>query len=131
MGKKEIVKDEEAKENIFDLMNSVTGNKPNNVTSDDTLKNLELAKIIVKEMLDGKNIKSLSNINKNQVNDIVNALLLNTYYQIPEINEYVFNFLTLKRSQEGLLLKTFEKIVMNRDAIGNEHSGFFDRILKR
>lgn len=96
------------------------------------LKALEIAKIIVQETLKEKNIKSLSFLNAEQVDDIVKAKLLNTYYQIPEINDYINNFLELKRSQDGQLIRLFVKMVMfNNESDEINKKSLFQRILKR
>ena len=96
------------------------------------LKALEIAKIIVQETLKEKNIKSLSFLNAEQVDDIVKAKLLNTYYQIPEINNYINDFLELKRSQEGQLIRLFVKMVMyNNESDEINKKSLFQRILKR
>jgi hypothetical protein len=96
------------------------------------LKALEIAKIIVQETLKEKNIKSLSFLNAEQVDDIVKAKLLNTYYQIPEINNYINDFLKLKRSQDGQLIRLFVKMVMyNNESDEINKKSLFQRILKR
>ena len=96
------------------------------------LKALEIAKIIVQETLKEKNIKSLSFLNPEQVDDIVKANLLNTYYQIPEINKYINDFLELKRSQDGQLIRLFVKMVMfNNESDEMNKKNLFQRILKR
>ena len=96
------------------------------------LKALEIAKIIVHETLEKKNIKSLSFLNTDQIDDIVKARLLNNYFNIPEIDNYINDFLQLKRSQEGQLLKLFVKMIMfNNQENDISKKGFFQRILKR
>jgi hypothetical protein len=96
------------------------------------LKALEIAKIIVQETLKEKNIKSLSFLNAEQVDDIVKAKLLNTYYQIPEIDNYINDFLELKRSQDGQLIRLFVKMVMyNNESDEINKKSLFQRILKR
>lgn len=124
-------KGDKSEKNISDLVKSVSS--PQNIHSnDDTLKNLELAKIIVKEILNPNHLDSLSSISNIQVTDFTNAKLLNTYYRIPEIDEYIDNFLSYKRSENALLLRTFERMIMNnQDETLMGKKGFFDRILKR
>jgi hypothetical protein len=96
------------------------------------LKALEIAKIIVQETLKEKNIKSLSFLNGEQVDDIVKANLLNTYYQIPEIDKYIKDFLELKRSQDGQLIRLFTKMAMfNNESDEMNKKNLFQRILKR
>jgi hypothetical protein len=96
------------------------------------LKALEIAKIIVQETLKEKNIKSLSFLNAEQVDDIVKAKLLNTYYQIPEIDNYINDFLELKRSQDGQLIRLFVKMVMyNNESDEINKKSLFQKILKR
>jgi hypothetical protein len=96
------------------------------------LKALEIAKIIVQETLKEKNIKSLSFLNGEQVDDIVKANLLNTYYQIPEIDKYIKDFLELKRSQDGELIRLFTKMAMyNNESDEMNKKNLFQRILKR
>ena len=125
---------------IKDIIKSVNQDeKPDNVdnTNDSNLniehlKALEIAKIIVQETLKEKNIKSLSFLNPEQVDDIVKANLLNTYYQIPEINKYINDFLELKRSQDGQLIRLFVKMVMfNNESDEMNKKNLFQRILKR
>ena len=126
------------KPDIVDIIKSVndgdTENKGINNNNDNIeyLKALEIAKIIVQETLKKDNLKSLSFLNVEQVDDIVKAKLLNTYYNIPEINEYIDNFLELKRSQDGQLIRLFIKMVMfNNDTDDVKNKNFFQRILKR
>ena len=126
---------------IKDIIKSVNNieddNKKNDLNNDsnlnlESLKALEIAKIIVQETLNHKNLNSLSLINMEQVDDIVKAKLLNNYYQIPEIDEYINNFLQLKRSQEGQLIKLFVKMTMfNNQNDENNNKNIFQRILKR
>ena len=125
------------KPDIVDIIKSVndgdTENKgTNNNDNIEYLKALEIAKIIVQETLKKDNLKSLSFLNVEQVDDIVKAKLLNTYYNIPEINNYIDNFLELKRSQDGQLIRLFIKMVMfNNDTDDVKNKNFFQRILKR
>lgn len=126
------------KPDIVDIIKSVndgdTENKGINNNNDNIeyLKALEIAKIIVQETLKKDNLKSLSFLNVEQVDDIVKAKLLNTYYNIPEINNYIDNFLELKRSQDGQLIRLFIKMVMfNNDTDDVKNKNFFQRILKR
>ena len=124
------------KPDIVDIIKSVNdGNTENKGTNNDNieyLKALEIAKIIVQETLKKDNLKSLSFLNVEQVDDIVKAKLLNTYYNIPEINNYIDNFLELKRSQDGQLIRLFIKMVMfNNDTDDVKNKNFFQRILKR
>ena len=125
---------------IKEIIKSVNQDeKPDNIdnTNDSNLniehlKALEIAKIIVQETLKEKNIKSLSFLNPEQVDDIVKANLLNTYYQIPEINKYINDFLELKRSQDGQLIRLFVKMVMfNNESDEMNKKNLFQRILKR
>ena len=103
-----------------------------NIENIEHLKALEIAKIIVKETLNPLNIQSLSFLELEQIDDIVKARLLNSYYNIPEINDYIDNYLQLKRSHDGQLLKLFIKMVMfNNEIDDNNKKGFFSRILKR
>ena len=98
----------------------------------ESLKALEIAKIIVQETLKSENIKSLSFLNPEQVDDIVKARLLNNYYRIPEIDNYINDFLELKRSQDGQLIKLFVKMVMfNNQSEEDNKKNLFQRILKR
>ena len=125
------------KPDITDIIKSVNDdNTENKGTSNNDnieyLKALEIAKIIVQETLKKDNLKSLSFLNVEQVDDIVKAKLLNTYYNIPEIDEYINNFLELKRSQDGQLIRLFIKMVMfNNDTDDIKNKSFFQRILKR
>ena len=124
---------------IKDLIKSVNkedDNSNNNSNTDnvnlENLKALEVAKIIINETLKEKNIKSLSFLNVEQIDDIVKARLLNNYFNIPEIDNYITDFLELKRSQDGQLMKLFVKMTIfnNQDDEINKKS-FFQRILKR
>ena len=128
------------KPDIKDIIKSINQDeKPDNVdnTNDSNLniehlKALEIAKIIVQETLKEKNIKSLSFLNPEQVDDIVKANLLNTYFQIPEIDNYIKDFLELKRSQDGQLIKLFTKMAMfNNESDEINKKSLFQRILKR
>jgi len=123
---------------IKDLIKSVNKEDDNNNNSNtdnvnlENLKALEVAKIIISETLKEKNIKSLSFLNPEQIDDIVKARLLNNYFNIPEIDNYITDFLELKRSQDGQLMKLFVKMTIfnNQDDEINKKS-FFQRILKR
>jgi len=122
---------------IKDLIKSVNKEDDNNNSNTDNvnlenLKALEVAKIIINETLKEKNIKSLSFLNVEQIDDIVKARLLNNYFNIPEIDNYIMDFLELKRSQEGQLIKLFVKMTIfnNQDDEINKKS-FFQKILKR
>ena len=106
-------------------------NKSNNAIDIDSLKALEIGKIIVQESLNLDNIKSLTFINPEQIDDIVKARLLNAYYNIPEIDGYISDYLQLKRSENGQLMKLFVKMVMFNNEQNEEKKGFFSRILKR
>ena len=125
---------------IKDIINSVNNendNDNNNSNTDNVnlehLKVLEVAKIIINETLKEKNIKSLSFLNAEQVDDIVKARLLNNYYCIPEIDNYINDFLQLKRSESGQLINLFVKMIMYNNNQENDinKKGFFSRILKR
>lgn len=118
-------------ENIGELVKSVSGKTDTQMSNDESLKSLELAKIIVKEILNENNILSLSSIKSEQVIDLVHAKLLNSYYQIDEIDDYINNFLLLKRSENALLLHSFEKMIMYKNDENINNPGFFSRILKR
>ena len=124
---------------IKDLIKSVNKEDDNNNNNSNTdnvnlenLKALEVAKIIINETLKEKNIKSLSFLNVEQIDDIVKARLLNNYFNIPEIDNYIVDFLELKRSQDGQLMKLFVKMTIfnNQDDEINKKS-FFQRVLKR
>ena len=106
-------------------------NKSNNTIDIDSLKALEIGKIIVQESLNLDNLKSLTFINPEQIDDIVKARLLNAYYNIPEIDEYISDYLQLKRSENGQLMKLYVKMVMFNNEQNEEKKGFFSRILKR
>ena len=124
---------------ISDIIESVNQKENNNKSDNNNnstdnleyLKSLEIAKIIVQETLKKDNIQSLSFLNNEQIDDIVKARLLNTYYNIPEIDNYINDFLQLKRSQEGQLIKLFVKMVMFNNQEDENKKGFFSRILKR
>lgn len=122
---------------IADVINAVQKKdntvNPTNNDSIESMKQLEIAKIIVEKTLNNKNLKSLTFINNEQVDDIVKAKLLNVYYNIPEINDYIDNFLQLKRSSnDGTLIRLFTKMAMfNNESEDVGKKGFFQRILKR
>ena len=126
------------KPDIKDLIKSVNDedNSKGNANVDnanlENLKALEVAKIIIDKTLKKENIKSLSFLNVEQVDDIVKARLLNNYFNIPEIDNYINDFLELKRSQDGQLIKLFVKMIMfNNPDNEPDKKGFFQRILKR
>lgn len=121
---------EEINENIKSLLETVH-DKDNNSSIED-MKTLELAKIIVKELLNDDNVKSLSLLNQEQIEDITNAYLLNDYYQIPDIEKYISNFLTLKRSTSGFLIEKISSLATNSqvDDEFNKKS-FLNRVFRR
>ena len=119
---------------ISDIINQVhpPENNQSNTNDLEYQKSLELAKIIVQEILNKDNISSLSFLKPEHVNDIVQAKLLNNYYDIPEIDQYILNYLELKRSENGQLIRLLVKLGMNNNIEENENKdGFFSRILKR
>jgi len=121
---------DEINNNIKDMLDSVHDKNTNTEVED--LKTLELAKIIVKELLKHDNIKSLSILNQEQVEDITNAYLLNEYYQIYDIENYIDNFLTLKRSSGGYLIDKISSLATNNQVEDdNGHQNFLNRIFKR
>ena len=127
------------KPDIGQLLNKVNdveedkknGNRGNNPIDIDSLKALEIGKIIVQESLKLENLQSLTFINPEQIDDIVKARLLNAYYNIPEIDSYITDYLQLKRSENGQLMKLYVKMVMFNNEQNEEKKGFFSRILKR
>ena len=127
------------KPDIGQLLNKVNdveedkknGNRSNNTIDIDSLKALEIGKIIVQESLNLDNLKSLTFINPDQIDDIIKARLLNAYYNIPEIDDYITNYLQLKRSEGGQLMKLYVKMVMFNNEQNDEKKGFFSKILKR
>lgn len=127
------------KPDIGQLLNKVNdveedkknGNRGNNPIDIDSLKALEIGKIIVQESLKLENLQSLTFINPEQIDDIVKARLLNAYYNIPEIDNYITDYLQLKRSENGQLMKLYVKMVMFNNEQNEEKKGFFSRILKR
>ena len=126
------------KPDIGQLLNKVNNveedkknNSGNNAIDIDSLKALEIGKIIVQESLKVENLQSLTFINPEQIDDIVKARLLNAYYNIPEIDDYITDYLQLKRSQDGQLIKLYVKMVMFNNEQNDEKKGFFSKILKR
>ena len=119
------------KKNDNDNFNNSNNSNSSNMDNIEYMQKLEIGKIIVQETLKNDNIQSLSFLNNDQIDDIVKARLLNTYYNIPEINDYINDFLELKRSQEGQLIKLFTKMVMFNNQIDEDKKGLFSRILKR
>lgn len=120
----------EINENIKSLLESVHNNDDNSSMED--MKSLELAKIIVKELLNRENVKSLSLLNQEQIEDITNAYLLNDYYQIPDIEKYILNFLTLKRSTSGFMIEKITSLTNNsqtEDEFGKK--SFLNRVFRR
>lgn len=124
---------------ISDIIESVNekekdNNQGNgNIENLEALKALEIGKIIVQETLKLDNVKSLSYLNPEQIDDITKAKLLNSFYDIPEINEYINNFLQLKRSENGQLIRLFSDMAKFNHDNNNDYNqkGFFSRILKR
>ena len=120
----------EINNNIKELLNEVH-DKPDNNNNIEDLKTLELAKIIVKELLNDDNVKSLSLLNSEQIEDITNAYLLNDYYQIEDIDRYISNFLTLKRSTNGYLIDKISSLSTNSDVNEMDNKSFLHRVFKR
>ena len=132
------MKEKPEKLDITDVINAVqkkdnTVNPTNSNDSIESMKQLEIAKIIVEKTLNNQHLKSLTFLNNEQVDDIVKARLLNVYYNIPEIEQYIGDYMELKRSSnDGTLIRLFTKMAMfnnESDEIGKK--GFFQRILKR
>lgn len=131
------MKEKTDKLDIADIIDAVNKKdntvNPNNNNDIESMKQLEIAKIIVEKTLNDENLKSLTFLNNEQVDDIVKARLLNVYYNIPEIDQYIKDYLELKRSSnDGTLIRLFTKMAMfnnESDEVGQK--GFFNRILKR
>lgn len=131
------MKEKSDKLDIADIIDAVNKKdntvNPNNNNDIESMKQLEIAKIIVEKTLNDENLKSLTFLNNEQVDDIVKARLLNVYYNIPEIDQYIKDYLELKRSSnDGTLIRLFTKMAMfnnESDEVGQK--GFFNRILKR
>ena len=121
---------EEINENIKSLLESVHDKDENSNIED--MKSLELAKIIVKELLNNDNVKSLSLLNQEQIEDITNAYLLNDYYQIPDIEKYINNYLTLKRSTSGYLIDKISSLATNGQIDDDlNKKSFLNRVFRR
>lgn len=128
-----VTKEKEISENVKSLLEAVHNkDSTNNDNSIETLDKLELAKIIVTELLAGHNIKSLSLLNQEQIEDITNAYLLNEYYQIDDIEQYILNYLTLKRSTSGYLIDKLTSMSMNNnDNEDIQQQNLFSRVFRR
>lgn len=125
------VNENEINENIKSLLNEVH-NKDENDDGMEDIKSLELAKIIVMELLSLDNVKSLSLLNQEQIEDITNAFLLNDYYNIPDIEKYILNFLTLKRSTSGYLIDKLSSLSTNTGLDDEMHKqSLFNRVFRR
>lgn len=124
-------KEKEISDNVKSLLEAVHNKDSNTNENIDTLDKLELAKIIVTELLAGHNIKSLSLLNQEQIEDITNAYLLNEYYQINDIEQYILNYLTLKRSTSGYLIDKLTSMSMNNDNEDVQQQNLFSRVFKR
>lgn len=125
------IDDNEINENIKSLLNDVH-KKDNSEDNIEDLKSLELAKIIVRELLSVDNVKSLSILNQEQIEDITNAYLLNTYYQIPDIDKYILDFLTLKRSTSGYLIDKISSLSTNQGFEGEmQKQSLINRVFRR
>ena len=126
------------KPDITDIIESVNqkengNNQNNNIENLEALKALEIGKIIVQETLKPDNVKSLTFLNPEQIDDITKAKLLNSFYNISEIDNYINDFVELKRSENGQLIRLFSQMAMfnhDNDERYNQ-KGFFSRILKR
>lgn len=96
------------------------------------LQTLELAKIIVQKLLDPAHLESLSLISGEQVEDITNAYLLNEYFQLEEIDNYITNYLSLKRSTAGFMVHQLTKLgtIQTFDE-PSQKSGFFGSLFRR
>ncbi len=84
------------------------------------------------ELLNSDNIKSLSLLSQDQIEDITNAYLLNEYYQIDDIEQYITNYLTLKRSTNGFLVDKITNLAINnQEPIQPDNQGFLSRVFRR
>lgn len=124
-------------ENVIDSIhkkNESNNNQPVNNDNIEQLVKLELGKIIVEKSLDIKNIQSLTFLYDEHIDDILNAKILNTYFKVDEIDDYISDFMQLKRSEDGKLLKLYSQMAMfvkNDEGDIFNKRGFFDKILKR
>ena len=119
-------------ENIKSLLQSAHEEQSTTNDKIEDVKALELAKIIVMELLNTDNIKSLSLLSQDQIEDITNAYLLNEYYQIDDIEQYIVNYLTLKRSTNGFLVDKITNLCINsQEPTQQENQGFLSRVFRR
>ncbi len=119
-------------ENIRSLLQSAHEEQAGSNDKIEDVKALELAKIIVMELLNSDNIKSLSLLSQDQIEDITNAYLLNEYYQIDDIEQYITNYLTLKRSTNGFLVDKITNLAINnQEMVPQENQGFLSRVFRR
>lgn len=96
------------------------------------IQTLELAKIIVMELLNDHNLDSLSLISQAQIEDITNARLLNEYFQLDEIDNYIYNYLSLKRSSGGFMVGQLTKLgTIQTFEEQNNSKGFLSSVFRR
>lgn len=125
---------------IDEIIENVHNKPENNISNQNNehieqLIKLEFGKIIIEKSLDITNIKSMTFLNAEHIDDILSAKILNKYFNVPEIDKYIKDFMLLKRSEGGVLIKLFSQIAMsmrndNDDGMFKQKS-FFDRILRR
>ncbi len=126
------VDESDVNENIRSLLQSAHEEQATTNDKIEDVKALELAKIIVMELLNSDNIKSLSLLSQDQIEDITNAYLLNEYYQIDDIEQYITNYLTLKRSTNGFLVDKITNLAINnQEPIQPDNQGFLSRVFRR
>lgn len=124
---------DEINDNVKSLLSKVHGLTDENNDKQDieALDKLELAKIIVTELLSVSNIKSLSLLNQEQIEDITNAYLLNEYYQISDIETYIQNYLLLKRSTSGYLIDKITSLTANNSIESEDQKSLMSRVFRR
>lgn len=99
--KKEDKEKEKIKEELKEEVKSFFQNSlfdESNLGEDKNIKDIETQKIILNEIFTLENLKSTTQLNDDEIEDIENAYMLNHIFRNPLINDVCISHLQLKRS---------------------------------
>lgn len=85
-----------------------------------SLKELELAKIIINEVFASRNLKSTTNLNRVEIDDISDAIMINKIFKSKMIDVKILSFMELKRSESDKPTNLISLLLSNLQAKEDE-----------
>jgi len=85
-----------------------------------SLKELELAKIIINEVFASRNLKSTTNLNRVEIDDISDAIMINKIFKSTMIDVKILSFMELKRSESDKPTNLISLLLSNLQAKEDE-----------